>query len=32
MIFRWNMNAIFSVDHHISDWAEGARFMQALAG
>jgi pyruvate dehydrogenase E2 component (dihydrolipoamide acetyltransferase) len=28
----WRMKATLSVDHRVSDGAEGARFMQALAG
>jgi pyruvate dehydrogenase E2 component (dihydrolipoamide acetyltransferase) len=28
----WRMNATISVDHRVSDGAEAARFMQALAG
>ncbi|MGE5249504.1 MAG: dihydrolipoamide acetyltransferase family protein [Bacteroidota bacterium] len=28
---RWRMKATLSVDHRVSDGAEGARFMQALA-
>lgn len=28
----WRMKATISVDHRVSDGAEGARFMQALAG
>jgi pyruvate dehydrogenase E2 component (dihydrolipoamide acetyltransferase) len=27
----WRMKATLSVDHRVSDGAEGARFMQALA-
>ena len=28
----WRMNATISVDHRVSDGAEAAQFMQALAG